>query len=255
MFKKVSLIILMFSLGTNIIYAMEFMPEEAEYKIAILGWGSLICSPRNLAASRFIQNGPELPIQFSRISSDGRLTLVKDLDFGIDVKTWFARSNFSNLSDAIENLRAREGTIRKYIGYIDLKNKTFSVTQIKRGGKSKASDVEHITGKINRFGNTPDKVDIVGGSGIRKEFVQGKSYLKKLIAWAYNNGFTAVIWTDLPSNFYEKRNEDWSLNNAIKYLQTITNPEQKQIVRNYIEKTPRNVYEALGGNILKNALN
>jgi hypothetical protein len=42
-------------------------------KIAIVGWGSLIWDPRDLHLATAI-----LPIEFSRISDNGRLTLVVD---------------------------------------------------------------------------------------------------------------------------------------------------------------------------------
>lgn len=48
-------------------------------KIAILAWGSLYWDKRTLAIqSEWNEDGPTLPIAFSRISKDGRLTLVID---------------------------------------------------------------------------------------------------------------------------------------------------------------------------------
>lgn len=45
--------------------------------IAILGWGSLIWCPGNLRIrGPWRHDGPVLPIEFARISADGRLTLV-----------------------------------------------------------------------------------------------------------------------------------------------------------------------------------
>lgn len=48
-------------------------------KIAILGWDSLIWDPRSLkydVNTGWLTDGPKLPIEFARISNDGRLTLV-----------------------------------------------------------------------------------------------------------------------------------------------------------------------------------
>ncbi len=45
-------------------------------QIAILGWGSLIWSPRDLSMTGQWQPGPSPPIEFARKSADGRLTLV-----------------------------------------------------------------------------------------------------------------------------------------------------------------------------------
>ena len=46
-------------------------------KFAVLGWGSLIWDPRELKiAAKFAPNGPLLPIEFCRVSKDGRFTYL-----------------------------------------------------------------------------------------------------------------------------------------------------------------------------------
>jgi hypothetical protein len=87
-------------------------------KIAVLGWGSLIWDKRELsiADGQWHENGPLLPIEFARISNDGRLTLVIKPNWG-EVKTLYAISSFDDISQAIENLRLREGTKAEKIGY------------------------------------------------------------------------------------------------------------------------------------------
>ncbi len=78
-------------------------------KIAVLAWGSLVWDPRELhAAAPFAPNGPLLPIEFCRVSGDGRLTLVIDEAFGIVCKTYSAPSAIQSLDEAVENLRGRE---------------------------------------------------------------------------------------------------------------------------------------------------
>ncbi|MEK7404267.1 MAG: hypothetical protein AAB225_04095 [Acidobacteriota bacterium] len=90
-------------------------------KIAILGWGSLIWDPRDLPREGCWQTGgPVLPVEFSRVSSDGRLTLVIDPTDGAEVRTLFVRSARSDLDDAICDLRCREGTSCSRIGCVDL---------------------------------------------------------------------------------------------------------------------------------------
>lgn len=84
-------------------------------RIAIVAWGSLVWQPANahgeLAvadASMWRHDGPRLPIEFARISSDGRLTLVVLPDEAKPVVTLWRRSAFDGLTDAITNLAARE---------------------------------------------------------------------------------------------------------------------------------------------------
>lgn len=85
-------------------------------KVAVLGWGSLIPKPQGLPLSgSWEPNGPVLKIEFSRISSDGRLTLVIDTE-GSDVRTYYAKSARTELDDAICDLMIREGTSKKNIG-------------------------------------------------------------------------------------------------------------------------------------------
>lgn len=88
-------------------------------KIAILGWGSLIWDQRDLPTLGVWQKGgPVLPIEFSRISSDGRLTLVIDEKNGVPVKTRYVESGSGTLGQAIEDLRKREGTSKSMIGVV-----------------------------------------------------------------------------------------------------------------------------------------
>ncbi len=83
-------------------------------RIAILGWGSLVWDPRKLPlASSWMSGGPQLPIEFMRISSDGRLTLVIDHTNGVRIVSRFATSARSVLDDAVEDLRQREGPTRR----------------------------------------------------------------------------------------------------------------------------------------------
>lgn len=90
-------------------------------KIVILGWGSLIWEPKDLNYDEefgWIYDGPTLPIEFARISNNGRLTLVITENGSLN-KTFYTFSN-SNLSfeEVFENLRIREGKCnRKDIGF------------------------------------------------------------------------------------------------------------------------------------------
>lgn len=88
-------------------------------KIAILGWGSLIWNPKSLQYNNEIgwqKDGPFLPLEFARISMDGRLTLVITSD-SREVQTLYTVSTSTILNEAILDLAVREGSGRKSIGY------------------------------------------------------------------------------------------------------------------------------------------
>jgi len=91
-------------------------------KIAILGWGSLIWNPRDLEIDKtegkngWHNDGPMLPIEFARISQDGRITLV--IVPGVrSVQTLYAISKFVELDHAILDLAVREGCGKNKIGW------------------------------------------------------------------------------------------------------------------------------------------
>lgn len=91
-------------------------------KIAIIGWGSLIWNPRDLPCLEkpddWQKDGPRLRIEFTRVSRDSRLTLVIDPICGLELTTLYATSTRTRLEDAIADLRQREGTVWKHIGYV-----------------------------------------------------------------------------------------------------------------------------------------
>jgi hypothetical protein len=129
-------------------------------EIAVLGWGSLIWSPRelNIINKTWRKDGPLLPIEFARKSLDGRVTLVIYDDYLQSKEKWvrvlWNIMQTTDLKEAMENLRQREG--RKlginYIGYAS---------------------------KIGKHGRIPEVV-------------------KTIDDWRQEKEFFGVIWTDLP---------------------------------------------------------
>ena len=89
-------------------------------RIAVLGWGSLIWSPRKLKIEdRWKEDGPEIPVEFARISSDGRLTLVIHPESEA-VRTLWSSMALRELDEAIQDLAKREGTSSDCIGFVDI---------------------------------------------------------------------------------------------------------------------------------------
>ena len=90
-------------------------------KIAILGWGSLVWDPRtlkfdsSLGKNGWFLDGPQLPIEFARISSGGRLTLVIENNSKF-ISTLYSISAYNNFDEAILNLAIREGCGKSKIG-------------------------------------------------------------------------------------------------------------------------------------------
>ena len=90
-------------------------------RIAIIGWGSLIWLPDSLRIStKWRSDGPVLPLEFARISRDGRLTIVIHPD-SPEVRTYWAISACETLEEARENLRQREGTVITHVAMARVK--------------------------------------------------------------------------------------------------------------------------------------
>jgi hypothetical protein len=78
-------------------------------KIVCIGWGSLIWEPKNLLIRRkWFSDGPFLPIEFTRQSLDGRLTLVIT-PTAKPVRTLWASMATEDIYISKESLRVREG--------------------------------------------------------------------------------------------------------------------------------------------------
>lgn len=166
--------------------------RKGSMQIAIIGWGSLIWDPRELPTQGvWHEGGPGLPIQFSRVSKDRRLTLVIDHEHGSVLKTRYILSARNKLDDAIEDLRIREGTTRKNIAFVDL-------TENRDSGNLKS--------------NSRHACEIVR-------------------AWLVNTRFQAAIWTGLPPNFKQHTGKSFTIENALAYLDSLPDREKQNAVR------------------------
>lgn len=158
-------------------------------KIAVLAWGSLIWEPRSLQTTTgFVPIGPELLIEFSRVSRDKRLTLVIDEAIGAPCRTCVAQIAHADLNTAKNNLKEREGMDHvNGVGFVDLTTNTVG----KRAKERHPVAVEAIR------------------------------------SWASATGHDAVIWTALASNFHEpeKAGKPFTVDAAMEYLDGLDKQE------------------------------
>lgn len=77
-------------------------------RIASIGWGSLIWDPREFPLrSPWFNDGPQLPVEFTRQALDGRITLVIE-DAAAPIPTLWALLDVGDITGAREALRRRE---------------------------------------------------------------------------------------------------------------------------------------------------
>ena len=171
-------------------------------KIAILGWGSLLWDPRDLQlATSFTLTGPSLPIEFCRVSKNHRLTLIIDETFGTLCQTYAATSACSELDEAIENLRLRDGmSSGADVGFVEI-------------GSQKRSPVA-----AQRH---PHAVETIAD-------------------WTLNAGYDAAIWTALDSHFERQIKEPFSVNAAMRFLENLEQQDPAAFARalDYIRRAP-----------------
>ena len=84
--------------------------------IACLGWGSLIWNPDGLPiAGEWQKDGPRLPVEFTRVSGQGRLTLVVT-EGAQPIPVLWSLLSVASLDEAVQALAEREGCRRNAIG-------------------------------------------------------------------------------------------------------------------------------------------
>jgi hypothetical protein len=171
-------------------------------RIALLGWGSLIWEG-GLEFDKYHDDwqfdGPQLPLEFSRISESrlGALTLVIDREHGIPTTVAWCLSRRRRVEDAISDLRCREGTTVANIGRLD------------------APVVPHAADGVTH----------------------AKPVVDPMTTWARSKTVDAVVWTALKSNFSSERKCPFSVAAAISYVKTLT-PEGKVKAAEYVWRAP-----------------
>ncbi len=138
----------------------------------MFGLGLVDMGSKRIEYRRWMEkDGPELPVEFARRSGDGRLTLVLYPEVE-PVKVLWSLMDTDEITEAREDLRAREGTIERFIDYIY---------------------------EDEGYSYVLDSVEAVRG-------------------WAQEKGLDGVVWTGLYSNFEDETGMEFTVENAVKYL-------------------------------------
>jgi hypothetical protein len=171
-------------------------------KIVVLAWGSLVWEPGALRlADKWMKGGPVLPIEFSRVSDNGRLTLVIDERHGVDVPTRYALSALDHLDEALADLQKREGSpLRNRIGFIDV-------------GRDLTCD---------------------------RALASHPAACARIRTWAKDQHLDAVVWTAIEPRFQEKTGVPFSVDAAVHYLAGLQGPK-RTLALDYLRKAPSDV--------------
>ncbi len=178
---------------------------DPSVRIAVVGWGSLIWHPASLRVStRWRRDGPRLPVEFARISKDGRLTLVIRPG-SEDQTTYWAVSELTALDEARNNVRAREN--------------------------SGLTDIHYVR------------------RDDRAEEAVPRDMLMTISTWlAGHQDVDAVMWTALPSNWRDKRQSDFTPEDALEYVRELrsANDQTRYLrAREYVTKAPPQIDTAV----------
>lgn len=176
--------------------------RTAPMRIALLGWGSLLWEGGagfDKCHDEWNPDGPQVPLEFSRISKRrlGALTLVIDHEHGAPTTVAWCFSIRRRVEDAIYDLRSREETTVENIGRLAL----------------------------------PEALHPVDGDE------RNDAVVDPMAVWARNKGIDVVIWTALASNFTSKAKCPFSVSAAIAYLKTLP-PEAKAKAAEYVWRAP-----------------
>ena len=135
--------------------------------IACLGWGSLIWDPRTLPVRKpWFQDGPMLPIEFTKHSSGDRITLVITPG-AASVRSLWALMTQADIELAKKALAEREGIKEKHvsqsIGYYSMSSKSSGecVDTIGSWASQKGLDAVIWTALKPKFGEKIGKIPSV----------------------------------------------------------------------------------------------
>lgn len=176
--------------------------EETTLRIACLGWGSLLWDPRSLPMDGpFRDDGPRLPIEFSRVARDGRVTLVID-ELAAAIPTWVVALDVGGLDAAVAALGRRE-----------------------RIGPARWTS--WIGAQLH-----------TGSGGIRGD--ASEATRDAISVWLPGSGFDGVVWTALPSRCPDGRFADPRTGELVDHLHALEG-EARARAEEYIRRAPHTV--------------
>ena len=178
-------------------------------RIACLAWGSLVWDPRTLPlAGPFQLEGPRLPVEFSRVSLDGRVTLVLDGSAPASPTYWGPLA-VADLDEAIEALAERERIVaaqrRRFVGAL-----------VRRDG-----------GGTTRAGSD-------GQGEAAPELVSA------IASWLEPRPLDAVLWTALPSRGPAGETTRPGFDRLLAHLESLEG-EAWARAEEYVRRAPRPV--------------
>ena len=151
---------------------------------------------------RWLKDGPFLPIEFARQSWDGRITLV--LVEGVpSVRTLWAELALSNLEEAAESLRRREG--------------------IPEGPAE---------GHVG--------VWLYGAQLVENRSQEGNEVVARIDPWGRSHGLDAIVWTNLPPKFRDESDRVPTAEEVISYLSDLKGAA-RTTAEHYVRMTPRQI--------------
>jgi hypothetical protein len=175
-------------------------------RIACIGWGSLLWDPRTLPmAEAFRAFGPMLPIEFSRVSLDGRVTLVIDPS-APPLLTFSTRLAVDSLTAAVDALGEREKIVperrAEWVG------RRVRRSLAAAGAVGESGETHAVDGVIDR--------------------------------WLASTELDGVVWTALPARGPKGESALPDRDDLVAHLESLAGPDRAR-AEQYVRRTPRSV--------------
>jgi hypothetical protein len=151
------------------------------------------------SAGAFREDGPKLPVEFSRVALDGRVTLVVDPTAQV-VPTYWVPLDVQSHAEAVEELGVREKIASAM-------RSTWIGLQVVDDRSSDAGDVDR---------------------GVRET----------IAAWLVDQPLDAVVWTALPSRGPDGDLERPQFDRLLSHLKSLEGAARAR-AEEYIRRTPR----------------